>query len=154
MIKVCVIGGGAFGTNHLRAFKQMERKGEVKLLALADVNEEILKKQYEDFGVKGYTDFHKMLDKEKPDAVSIATPDHLHKEIALEVIERGLPLLVEKPLDLAQDVLTEYFHVLKKRDEKILKWCIIIISRFFLKEGLFIFYSFFLSSIFLLRISI
>ena len=100
MIKVCVIGGGAFGTNHLRAFKQMERKGEVKLLALADVNEEILKKQYEDFGVKGYTDFHKMLDKEKPDAVSIATPDHLHKEIALEVIERGLPLLVEKPLDV------------------------------------------------------
>ena len=44
MIKVCVIGGGSFGTNHLRAFKQMERKGEVKLLALADVNEEILKK--------------------------------------------------------------------------------------------------------------
>ena len=41
-----------------------------------------------------------MIEAEELDAVGIATPDHLHREVALFAMEHGKHVLVEKPLDL------------------------------------------------------
>lgn len=95
-----VIGGGKFGYNHLLAFKQLERTGRAALVALADLNPDVLQARKEEFGVEGYPDFASMLAEADLDAVSIATPDHLHRAAALAAIEAGKHTLVEKPLDL------------------------------------------------------
>ncbi len=115
-IKIGVIGGGKFGGLHLNVFSQLARRGEVELIGLADLNEELLKKRKEEFNIKTYTDYKKMIEEERPDAVSIATPDHLHKKIAIDVLNMGVNVLVEKPLDVTTEGCQEIIDAVEKND--------------------------------------
>ncbi len=99
-VRVAVVGGGIYGTNLLNSFSEFEREGLTKLVALADINEQVLNSQAKKYNISGYTDFREMLDKEEVDAVAVATPDHLHREITLEVINRGKHVLMQKPMDM------------------------------------------------------
>lgn len=114
VIRLGVIGGGKFGVNHLRAFKQAEYTQQAKLVALADVNSQLLEERKREFGMKGYIDYKEMLDKEDLDAVSIATPDHLHREIAITAINRGQHVLIEKPLDITVEGCEEIIIAARK----------------------------------------
>ena len=60
---------------HLRAFRQLENEGKAKLVALADVNEKLLADRQKQYGVKPYANYLHMIEKEKLDGVSVATPD-------------------------------------------------------------------------------
>ncbi|MBU2495475.1 MAG: Gfo/Idh/MocA family oxidoreductase [Candidatus Omnitrophica bacterium] len=100
MIKIGVIGGGKFGTNHLITLSQLERQGRVKLAALADLSPSILETQTKKFNIKGYQDHREMLRQEELDAVTIATPDFAHRQVALDSIRSGKNVLIEKPLDI------------------------------------------------------
>ncbi|MBO3803929.1 MAG: Gfo/Idh/MocA family oxidoreductase [Candidatus Brockarchaeota archaeon] len=113
-VKVGVIGGGRFGTNHLRTFAQLAHSGRVKLVALADVNPKVLEEQRRAFGVKGYENYEEMLSKEEIDAVTIVTPDHLHREIAITSANSGKHILVEKPLDVTVSGCTEMIDAAKR----------------------------------------
>lgn len=99
-VRIAVVGAGAFGEMHLRAFSQMQREGRAELAGVADLNQELLAHRCEKYGVKGFTDYRKMIDETQPDGVSIVTPDHLHREIALACLTAGKHVLVEKPLDV------------------------------------------------------
>jgi UDP-N-acetylglucosamine 3-dehydrogenase len=94
-LRVAVIGAGNMGRNHIRTYSNLNENAE--LVALADVNPqaEALAKEY---GVKFYTDYKEMLDKENLDAVSIVVPTPLHHAFATEVMQRGIHCLVEKPI--------------------------------------------------------
>ena len=100
MIKIAVVGGGTYGQNHLGVFKDMEATGKIKLVAMADLSDELRKKHKKEYGVNVYADWREMLEKEKLDGVTIATPDHLHFDIAMGVLEKGIHCMVEKPLDV------------------------------------------------------
>ena len=99
--KIAVVGAGRFGEMHLRAFSQMEREGRAQLVGLADVDESLLARRHNQYGVATFTDFSEMLDRTDPDGVTIVTPDHLHHEFAIRSLEAGKHILVEKPLDVA-----------------------------------------------------
>jgi len=99
-VRVGVVGGGRFGTNHLRTFRQLEHSGRVKLAALADVSAKVLEEQHKAFGVRGYQKYQEMLSNEDLDAITVVTPDHLHREIAIAAANAGKHILVEKPLDV------------------------------------------------------
>lgn len=98
--RIGVIGGGTFGVNHLRAFRQLGYVGQAELVALAEVNEDTLQKRLQEFPIKGYRDYRQMLEQESLDAVAIVTPDHLHREITVHCARAGKHVLVEKPLDV------------------------------------------------------
>ena len=99
-VRVGVIGGGTWGNYHLLAARQMEAEGKAVLVAIADEYEETAEKQAKAFGIKKYTNFQEMVQNETLDAVTIATPDHLHRTVAMYAVQNGLHVLVEKPLDL------------------------------------------------------
>ncbi len=99
-VRVGVIGGGAWGNYHLLAAKQLEAEGKVELVAIADEYELTATKQASAFKIRKYTDFQKMIRDEDLDAVTVATPDHLHREVALYAMRQGKHVLIEKPLDL------------------------------------------------------
>lgn len=87
--------------NHLIAFRQMEEFDHIKLVAIADVNPEKCQKYKNEYQINAYGDYKEMIDKEELTAVSIATPDHLHGDIAIYALNRGLHVFVEKPLDIS-----------------------------------------------------
>ncbi len=99
-VRVGVIGGGTWGNYHLLAARQMEAEGKAMLVAIADEYGETAEKQAKAFGIKKYTDYREMIQNEALDAVTIATPDHLHRTIVLYAMQNGMHVLVEKPLDL------------------------------------------------------
>ncbi len=99
-VRIGVVGVGKFGTNHLRAFRQASWEGRATLVAAADTDERRLQEARQEFDLKGYSDYRVMIEKEKLDAVTVVTPDHLHREITLFALEAGKHVLVEKPLDV------------------------------------------------------
>jgi len=94
-LRAAVIGLGAMGRHHVRVYSDLP---SVKLVAVADVNEVAVARATEQRVVRGYTDIEAMLDREKPDLVSIVVPTSLHHDVALMAVERGIHMLVEKPI--------------------------------------------------------
>jgi predicted dehydrogenase len=97
-ITVGLVGLGSLG---IRLGEQFSELSDSELVAIADVNEEILADAGEELGVPDasrYQDYETMLDSESLDAVAIATPNGLHYDQTLAALERDLHVLVEKPL--------------------------------------------------------
>jgi predicted dehydrogenase len=94
-LKAAVIGVGSMGRNHVRVYADMDN---IDLVAIADTENPIMHKTARTYRVNTYTDYRNMLDKERPDIVSITVPTKYHSEIACETIKHGVHVLVEKPL--------------------------------------------------------
>lgn len=114
--RICVIGGGTFGIMHLRTFRQLADAGKCEFCGLADINASLLEKRSQEFRVRTYGDYVEMIAKEKPDGVTVATPDHLHRKIALEAMKRGVHVLVEKPLDVTVEGCLEMMCAAEAKD--------------------------------------
>lgn len=98
--KIGIIGGGIFGEMHLKVFRQLEGEGRCKVVGLADIRPSVLRRRKKEYGVRGYRTHSELIRKAKPDAVTVATPDHLHRKIAIDALNAGCHVLVEKPLDV------------------------------------------------------
>jgi UDP-N-acetylglucosamine 3-dehydrogenase len=94
-LKVAVIGVGNMGRNHARVYSEL---GNVRLVGVADFNKATGDAIALRYNTKAYTDYRQMLDEQRPDAVTISVPTIKHAEVALEVIRRGIHLLLEKPI--------------------------------------------------------
>lgn len=93
-IRAGVIGAGEMGSHHIRIFSELSG---VELVGIADVNETRAKERASLYNTQAYTDYRELL-RQDIDAVSIAVPTRLHTEIALEAIDAGINILVEKPI--------------------------------------------------------
>jgi predicted dehydrogenase len=96
-VRTAVVGVGLMGVLFARLLEQSARG---RLIALAEADASRHSALEKDFGVPVYTDCYQLLDSTKPDAAVIATSDQAHLEPATAVLERGIPLLIEKPLAL------------------------------------------------------
>ena len=94
-LKVAVIGTGSMGRNHARVYWEMPN---VDLVGVADINPAVAEAVGSRYSAPAFTDFRWMLDEVCPDAVTICVPTSHHKEVAMEVISRGIDLLIEKPI--------------------------------------------------------
>lgn len=95
-LKAAVIGcGGAGMINHAPWYAE---NPDTELVGFMDSDlsraEECVKK----WSGRAYSDLAEMLDKEKPDLVSIATPVHLHADEVVSCAERGCHVMCEKPM--------------------------------------------------------
>ncbi|MGQ9645818.1 MAG: Gfo/Idh/MocA family protein [Thermodesulfobacteriota bacterium] len=93
-VRLAVIGLGLIGGPHARTLKKMR---ECDLVAASDIDER-QKSVTDELGIKFYGAYEEMIEKESLDAVVIATPNHLHVPIGVACAEKGLHLLVEKPI--------------------------------------------------------
>lgn len=100
-IRIATVGVGRFGIYHLHAFSQMQKYYNVELKCACDLNESKRNLIKEQFGITTYESYIEMIEKEDLDAISIATQDHLHKNIAIFALSKGLHVFVEKPLDVS-----------------------------------------------------
>ena len=99
-LKAAVIGVGAMGRNHARVYADLP---QVELVAVADVNPQVANEVARRYGGRAYSDYERLLDQERPDVVSLAVPTVDHCAMALEILRRGIHLLIEKPLAYTLD---------------------------------------------------
>ncbi|MFO7557355.1 MAG: Gfo/Idh/MocA family oxidoreductase [Desulfobacterales bacterium] len=89
MINIAIIGYGVMGRHH---FRVLETMNTAKVIAVCDPNISELPES------RLYNDIDLMLSEEAVDAVILSTPTSLHTEIGLKCIEKGIHLLIEKPI--------------------------------------------------------
>ena len=94
-VRYGVIGIKGVGGKHVSMAHEHEN---VELMALVDLDETAVKAQAQELGVRAFTDYRELLDAGIVDAVSIATPHHLHAIIGLECLKAGVHVFTEKPL--------------------------------------------------------
>ena len=94
-----VIGVGSLGRHHARNYAELEQEGRVKLVGTCDLDPGTAQQVAKDNGCdRALTDWRDLLG--DVDAVSIATPTETHCEIACEFLDKGVHVLVEKPIAL------------------------------------------------------
>lgn len=101
-IRMAVIGCGGMGTGHVRQLTNMSKdaKLNIELVAVCDVYDDYTERAKKICGGKGYRYYRDMLEKEELDAVVVATPDHWHAQIALDAMDAGLDVYLQKPMTL------------------------------------------------------
>lgn len=99
-VRVACVGFRSQGQSHIQAYSSMRN---VEIAALCDIDESILDKglrQLEASGKKrpaAYTDIRKLLEDKSIDAVSMATPNHVHTLHTIWACQAGKDVYVEKP---------------------------------------------------------
>jgi myo-inositol 2-dehydrogenase / D-chiro-inositol 1-dehydrogenase len=92
-VRIGLIGVGWIAEQHLATLRGLD---DVELAAVCDVDEARARELAA--GVPVYNDWRELIEREKPDAVFICTPPLLHREMAVEALERGIHVYLEKPI--------------------------------------------------------
>jgi predicted dehydrogenase len=92
-IRVGVVGLGYFGSFHARHYA---KNSDARLVAVVDADRETAEAKAAELGSDAFTDHRDLIG--KVDAVSIAAPTSLHHDIAADLIDAGIHLLIEKPI--------------------------------------------------------
>ena len=116
-LKTAVIGVGSMGKNHARIYWELPN---ADLVGVADFNKDTADTIANKYGTKAYYDYKVLLDKAKPDAVTLAVPTIYHRDIALEIIDRGIPLLIEKPIAFTIEEGQSIIDAARKKNVKLM----------------------------------
>lgn len=100
MVRVGVVGLGKMGLSHQA---MINAHPKVKVEAVCDATAYVVDMLAKYTGVRGYTDYEKMLDEVPLDAVLISTPSRYHGAMVRTALERGLHVFCEKPFVLDAD---------------------------------------------------
>jgi len=106
--RVAIIGPGGIGQKHLLALLARQEIGDIALTCLCDSNPdawEVVEDLYREAGVPGFfedvqrvDDWQVVIASPDIDAVTVAVPNFLHRDIAVTALKTGKHLLLEKPL--------------------------------------------------------
>ena len=118
--KVAVIGAGMIANSaHIPAYKKL--KDRVKIVAIADNREQAAKESASLHGIEHwYTDAIEMLDKEKPDIVSVCMSNMLHYKYTMEALKAGANVFCEKPAAVSYHETKEMFDMEKKMGKELI----------------------------------
>jgi predicted dehydrogenase len=103
-LHVAVCGAGAFGRNHLRVYRELERDGKaVKLAAIIEPHASHAPALREEWGVPVYPSVEDALAARdqgelRIDAASVCVPTSLHHAAAAPMLQASIDLLIEKPI--------------------------------------------------------
>ena len=126
-LRFALIGCGRISPNHLMA----AHENGLDIVAICDVVPEMMEDKAERMklpsSVTRYTDYHKMLAKEIPDLVAIATESGNHAQIALDCIDASCHLIIEKPIALS---LTDADEIIARAKTKGVMVCACHQNRF------------------------
>lgn len=92
-VKIGVIGAGALGYHHTRILRDVPG---AELIGFHDQNPERAAKVSGELGVKSFPSLDELLD--SVEAVSVVVPTPYHHKVAAPALERGLHVLIEKPI--------------------------------------------------------
>lgn len=117
-MRYALIGCGRIAPNHIAA----AMANNLEIAAVCDIVPEHMENVLEPLSkeqaqlVKRYTDYHMLLDQEKPTLVAIATESGKHAQIALDCIAAGCHVIIEKPIALSIADADEIIEAAKEKN--------------------------------------
>ena len=90
-----MVGCGDVSIVHLQA---IEKLADVELVGVCDTDQATRTAAAERYGVPEFAGHHEMIEAVRPDAVHICTPHHQHVPVAIDCLDAGVAVLVEKPV--------------------------------------------------------
>jgi predicted dehydrogenase len=115
-LRLGLVGLGSMGRNHLRV---ISAHPETTLSAVADTDDSALEAAVTQTGAQGFSDPLAMIAGAELDGLIIAAPTTAHLALALAAIERGLSVLVEKPLAATVDDGLAIVAAARKRNVRV-----------------------------------
>lgn len=112
MLKVALIGAGKMGISHLSI---LGAHPDVQIVGVCDTSKivsEVLEKYS---GFECFTDYLKMVEQTKPDAVFVAVPTKFHYKMVKDLLERGIHVFSEKPFCLNPQESKELVDIAKSK---------------------------------------
>lgn len=92
--RICIVGAGSLSTK--RIYPYIGAAGG-QVVGACDLDADKAETNSRRFGGRAYTDMHAMLDAEQPDGVIVCIGPAAHAKLAVEIMQRGLPVYTEKP---------------------------------------------------------
>jgi len=109
---ICVLGAGDMGNAHLAAWNTVQ---DVRLVAVADIDEERAARAQEKHGVSSWhADIRAAIAQDGVDTVSVCLPTYLHREASEAAMRAGRSVLCEKPIAMG---LQDAEAMIRCRDE-------------------------------------
>lgn len=99
-LRAAVIGVGVMGRHHARVYDQMPT---TELVGVADLVAEAGERVARLHHTVAFTDYRELLDALDPDVATIAVPTEFHHQVALEAMESGCHVLIEKPIAATEE---------------------------------------------------
>src|SRR5208337_3688463 len=98
-LRVGVVGVGSFGRNHARVYReiQSDESQNVKLTGVVDADFALAQSVAKEFGTSAFRSVPELI-QAGVQAASVAVPTAAHLDVARQLMERGIDLLIEKPL--------------------------------------------------------
>ncbi len=94
-IGVGIIGCGRIFDLHMLGYEGRE---DASVIAISDISENKMRKRAEEYGIpKIYTDYRDLVEDPAVQLVEILTPHHLHRTMAIEALEKGKHVSLQKP---------------------------------------------------------
>jgi len=112
--KLCVIGGGYWGKNHIKTLYEMGSLGGIVETEKDRLNEHLSK-----YAVQGFLDLEDAI-KENFDGYIVATPAITHYPIGKILLSRGLNVLLEKPMTLSTEHAQELVEIAKESNARLM----------------------------------
>lgn len=128
-MKYALVGCGRIATNHIKAAKN----NQLDIVAVCDVKPEAMETLLAKHGlerdpsIRHYADYRQMLGENDLDLVAIATESGAHARIALDCIERGVHVIIEKPIAMS---MADADEIIRRSEEKGTKVCACHQNRF------------------------
>jgi predicted dehydrogenase len=109
--RVLIVGAGSIGERHLRCFQKTGRCE----VSVVEINATLRQTISERYNVRGHTDLDEGL-AEPPTVAVVASPAHTHVPIATKLANRGIHLLIEKPLSTSLDGIDRLRTTIRERN--------------------------------------
>lgn len=128
-MQYALIGCGRIAVNHIKAAVN----NHLEIVAVCDIKSEameLLLSKYgleKDISIRRYTNYKELLATEKPSLVSIATESGIHAQIALDCIDAGVNVIIEKPMAMS---LADADEIIRRSEAKGVKVSVCHQNRF------------------------
>ena len=108
-----LVGAGAIAQTYAQAFADSEK---MQLVAVADTRLEVAKAMAEASDCAAFESAEAMAQEMELEAVVVCTPPATHRDVCKIFIERGIPVLCEKPLSVDRDTAVEILEMARQHD--------------------------------------
>lgn len=115
MINIAIIGAGNISSAHLQGF--LEFKDRCKIVAISDIYKDKAEEKKRRFGLNDatvYSDYREILKRGDIDLVDVCTPPYTHADIAVESLNAGKNVIVEKPMAASLEECDRMIEASKK----------------------------------------